>query len=390
MSYTKAQLKTDIVGMLHGTSLNKVRGIDELIDRSARDLLLEVDFFETIRIAPLANALYDKVYDYAAPSDMKGNCAIDIRPQVNRTPSDVLAQRFNREFDANKTNHTFSVLSNTGVKTLRISKNTVAGVLLNGADNITDNGTWAVGGNASGLVQDTINFAAGSGSLRFDISALGSSYIENSTMTAVDLTNYINVGSGFVYVYMPTASQVTNVILRWGSSSANYYTQTVTTGHFSPFVNGWNLLRFDWSTATETGTVVDTAIDYARVTFTTTAAGNNYRVDNIIFNLPSIWEIEYYSKFLFSTAAGVWTENSANDSDNINLDTESYNILLLKCVKNALQQQQDQGNTNDSNNIKEDYEKAVKKYQAKYPSQITKTVSTYYRMYKPPRSGSWI
>lgn len=389
MAYTIAQLKTDMTGMLHGTSLNKVTGVYDLINRSARDLLSAVDLFETIRIATLSNALYDRIYDYAAPTDLKGDRVIDVRPQVNRNPSDVLQKKFNREFDANKLNNMFSVLSNSGIKTMRISKNVRAGIVLNQVDDIATNGTWAASGTATSLIQDTINYVSGSGSLRFNVSGAGSATLTNSTMAQVDLSSFTSVAAEFLWIYMPTASQVTNVTSRWGSDSSNYYSSTVTTGHYSAFVDGWNLLRFDWSSASTTGTPVTTAMDYSVVTIVTTASGNNYRLDNIIFNMPSVWEMEYYSKYLFRTSAGVWSETCSDDDDIVNLDTDSYNLLLLRCVKNALQQMQDQGNTNDSNDIEKQYDKAEKRYTLKYPSQITQTISTYYRQYTPPGKGSW-
>ena len=43
MSYSISELKTDLEGRLHGTSLNKVRNVDGVIDQAAKKLLLDLD-----------------------------------------------------------------------------------------------------------------------------------------------------------------------------------------------------------------------------------------------------------------------------------------------------------------------------------------------------------
>lgn len=72
-SYTVTQLKSDLTSALHGTTLNKVQNVNGMIQRASADLLLEVDPMETKRIVPLFTPIFNKVYDYALPSDLKGN-----------------------------------------------------------------------------------------------------------------------------------------------------------------------------------------------------------------------------------------------------------------------------------------------------------------------------
>ena len=120
MSYIIAQLKTDLAGRLHGTSLKKVSGVDDLISRAARQLLLDCDPQETIRISPIT--LTEGVYDYEAPVDLKEDRIIDIRPQNNRESGDVFSQQYSVEFDRFKEDNKFQVRYNGGVKSLRISE----------------------------------------------------------------------------------------------------------------------------------------------------------------------------------------------------------------------------------------------------------------------------
>jgi hypothetical protein len=381
MSYLVSQLKTDLTGMLHGTSLNKVQGVDELIARAGRQLMLDVDPQETIRIAQIDNALYDQVYDYAAPSDLKGDKIIDIRPQVGRQVGDDIGQQYSREFDQYKDNNKFSIKNNNGVKSVRVSKSVGEGLLLSEMNATTG---WTAAGGASNLALDTVTYASGSSSLSFDVTGSTTSTLTNSTLTAVDLSEHSGKSALFSYVYLPTASQVTSVTLKWGSSDSAYYSKTVTTAHpTSTFQNGWNLLRFDWSGATETGTVDDSAIDYVQVSIVHTASGSGYRVDGIYSKMPSKYEIEYYSKYAFRTSAGTWGELVTSDTDIINLDTESYNLLLNQCALLAFQQISDSGSNADIDKFEAKYQRGVIRYKDMYKSQVSQPQARYYSMPKP-------
>jgi hypothetical protein len=393
MAYTIAQLKVDLQGILRGTSLSKVSGPNELISRAGRQVLLDCDPQETKRIAQISNAIYDSVYDYPTPVDLKGVSIIDIRPQVTRDIDDSMSQTYAKSFDLRKENNTFQVQFNSGIKTVRISKNTIAGSLLNGCDSLTANGTWTNGGVASSPTVDTVIKVTGSGSLSFNSSGSGAAYLENSTMTAVDLSAQLNQGSEFLWVYMPDPTQVTSVDLRWGSSSTAYWNRTVTTGQIGAFQTGWNLLRFDWNGSTETGTPDSTKINYVRVTLNVTAANNNFRIDSLVSNLPTIYEMVYYSKYIFQAAGGTWQESVQADSDLINLDTESYNLLVLKAAEMAALNIQEailaRGHliNFDYSTYGTEYDKALAEYKMRYKSEIIQPRVKYYRVFKPFRFG---
>ena len=61
MAYIISNLKDDLAGMLHGTSMNKITGVDNLIYRAGRQLLLDCDPPETKRIGQIVNALYEPI-----------------------------------------------------------------------------------------------------------------------------------------------------------------------------------------------------------------------------------------------------------------------------------------------------------------------------------------
>lgn len=381
MPVTLLDFKTRLQSKIHSGTLNKVQDVNNLIYEAACNLLNVCDPVDTIRKSTLTNAVYDDVYNYTAPSDLKDDKVIDIRPQVNRTVNDNFNNTGIEQFDLKKDNNSLTVEYNSGVKTLRISKTLTTGTTLNDASTTTDNGTWTAGGNASNLEADSLNKVSGSASLKFDLDASGSSgYIINSTMTAVDLTDYVNTGALFVYVYIPDATAITAIRLDWGSDASNYYYRSVTASHDNTsFTTGWNLLRFDWSGSTPVGTSVNTAITYAKITFTYDGTATpSCRVDNIVARLGSIYEIVYYSNYLFRNAAGTWQEKPTADSDYINLGTTGINALLYECAQLVSQELAGFGLQVDIDFFSEKEKQQIDAYIGNNKSQAMKKRSTYY------------
>lgn len=388
MAYNITSLKADLTGVLHGTTNNQIQGLDNLINRAARQLLLDVDPQETKRVVEFTNPIFNTVFQYPIAADVKGNRLIDIRPQINRIPRDVWSQAYNQAFDLAKNNifimaNMFTVNFNTGVKTLLINAPYLnPPVIVNQAENLTNNGTWAAGGTASNISIDNANFVSGAGALKFDVTT-GAAYVENSTMSAVDLSAFVNQSSLFTWVYVPTGATLTSVNLRWGSSSTAYYDETVTqTQQATAFVNGWNLCQFPWSSASTTGSPSSSAINYLRVTLNVTGSMTGCRVNLVESILGTILEYEYYSKYLFRNAStGTFQETVLDDSDLINLDTESYNLLFNLVAHLATQQQQGLDATfYDGSFFGQKYQESLARYKALYKSEAQKPQSTYYYM----------
>ncbi len=208
-------------------------------------------------------------------------------------------------------------------------------------------------------------------------------YIENSTLYPIDLSASENQSSFFTWVYVPVAADLTSVGLRIGSDATNYWEGTVTqTQQGTAFVNGWNLCQFQWASMTVNGTPDSSAISYARVTLNMTASATAVKVNGLNSILGTILAYEYYSKFLFRDAAtGVYQETVTDDSNLINLDTESYNLLTNKVAEFAVQQQQGlDASFFDGAFFKNEYEQGVIRYKSMYKSELQKPQSAYYRV----------
>ena len=387
MTYTIQSLKSDLTGILHGTTLNQITGLDNLIYRAGRDVLLDVDPMETKKDSIMASAIYDQVYDYPLPVDVKGNRIIDVYPTGTRYPSDDYAQRTDKDFDLSKghlVGDQFAIKFNNGVKTIRVDNNNAPqGILLDSA-NVTTG--WTATSTASNVRINNQNFISGGGAVNFDLAAganPSTGFVAKTLTTAIDLTTHYNQSSFFFWVYFPTGADITSVNLRWGSSSSNYYSRVLTTTQTGTAIqNGWNLFKADWNGATVVGSPNYASIAYLYVGVTyngnaQTAVG----IDNIMSSMGTFYHINYYSKYIFRDATtGSFQETVTDDSNLINLDTETYNLLFYKVGYLAVQQQQGldasfyDGNFTDMN-----YKNALKRYQALYKSDVQAPSKTYYQ-----------
>lgn len=392
MSYSVTTLITDLGSVIHGTKTNKIPNIYGHISRAARQVMLDVDTKETQRILQLSQVFND-VYDYPCPVDLKGDRIVDLRPQAGRLPGEVFIQGYSLDFDQWKgVSFEDKLITqwNTGVKTLRIEAPTLtAPVTL--CDTSTVSG-WSATPGAQNISLDTLNAVAGGGDIQFDLAA-GSSAgsIQISNLNPVDLTASLNLASGFAWVYMPTASAITSLTVRWGSDIvSNYYTLTVTaTQQGVPFQNGWNLIALPWVSATKVGTPVITKFNSVQLSVNyNSTLQTGMKFCNLTFNLGYIFELQYYSKFMFrDPSTNVFQETVVDVSDNnklINLDTDSYNLMFNKTAYYIAQALQGADAGYDATFWDAEYENALKRYRALNPAETIIKSSSYYPM---PRRG---
>lgn len=392
MAYSVTNLITDLGSVLHGTKTNKVPNIYGHINRAARQVLLDVDPKETQRILALAQ-VFNTIYDYAAPADLKGDRIVDLRPQAGRMPYEIFTQGYSMDFDAWKALSTEEKLItqwNTGVKTLRIQAPTLTSpTVLSDTSTLTG---WTATAGAQNLSLDTLNNVAGGGAIQFDLAAgSGTGSIQISTLSPIDMTTLINRSSGFAWVFIPLASAITSLNLRWGSDiTANYYNLTVTTTQQgTPFQNGWNLIALPWTSATKVGSPAATLYDSVQlnVVYNSTLQ-TGLKFCNFTFALGYIFEMQYYSKYLFrDPTTNAFQETVADTTDNnklINLDTDSYNLLLNKLAYFVSQALQGADAAYDATFFDAEYENALKRYRALNPSEAIVKASTYYQI---PRNG---
>lgn len=391
---TILQIKDHLSAMLHGGSLKKVRNIYSAFGRAANNLLTEIHPTETIRTAGLTNTVHDNVYNYPLPSDF--NEIIDLYPQDLRESSDKAGRKLSQFFDVRKaiTNKTLVIEGSEGSKILRVNWKSHQPVTIHTMDDYDNNGTWEAYGTASGIEQDTITKYSGGGSVRFDLSATGDG-IQCNDMSAVDLTDEDESGELFLWFYIKNSTDLANltsITLQWGNTLTTQYWTGVaqtTQADGSAFKVGWNLVKFSWSAATETGTVDPTTIDSVKITFAISAAITDIRVDNIVCSNGRNFDIKYYSKYLFKNSAGTFLGKPTDDADTCILDNDAINIFLYMAFMECAHQIEGEESTADityaRNKLYGDptaldikgRNGLVTTYNSMYPSMVKKAIGSY-------------
>lgn len=326
--YIVSQLKEGIAGLLTGIDIEKVPNVDRAIERAARVMAQKISVPEATNRSTVL--LYDNVFDYSAPDTIFGGSIVDIRPQgVSRTVIDYTYRQPVALFDRTKcylpngTAVTFEY--HNGTPRMRVvSARTTPGIIIDAMSATTG---WTNGGSSGTIALDQTNFYKSPASLRFTLTGASSGYLEKTLTSAINLTDYNGVGVVFLAVYAPAVSALTSFSLRLGSSSANYVSLTETAGFIGAFqANDWLLVAFDLSAASTTGSPSFSAINYVRLTATTTATLTNMRFGGVFISLPTPFEVLYKSAAVFS-ASGTPSSEITSDNDTIILNDQGYTIL---------------------------------------------------------------
>lgn len=379
-TYTYSQLKSDINGKIKG-KLGILIDPRSTINQGVRQVSADLDLLTTRRRTALTPNLFNGLYQYTCPADLKGYSIISIQNQkFSRTPfwSLVPYEQFMRRQDPS----TIAISDYDGIRTIFIqSEVDDTTTTLSMLDSLTSGGgTWAAFGDAENVEATTSDFVQGNASIQFDISSAGGTTcgIVNSTLSQSDLSPFFGGrGSCTVWAYITSTTNLTNFILRVGSDSGNYYTKTVTTQFDgTAFVNGWNLLNFNLATFTTVGTPSETAMDYCAIYFTKTAGKISevgYKFDDIVFRLGEINNLYYYSGYSWQTSGGTYIKNSTADTDYLNAGEEEYELILAKCAELCADEVDEERVSEKQQVI---YNRLSKIYKASNPSESLVMVTT--------------
>lgn len=389
MSYTINELEDHLVGMGHGSSLAKVRNKYALYERAGNNMRSKVDIVTAIRTAALEQVVHNDQSQYAVPSDYSK--IIDLYPARERTSND---------FSRRTSGVTASLLRQIRDKQIAIEGKNGARILtIDWSGNTpvtvaTMNATtgWSVVTGASGLELDTQYAVSGGKSLKFDLDTTGGG-LQNTSLDVFDLSETEEENDFLMWVYFGSVTNLTALTARWGNDlTANYFESTAATTQAdgTSFQVGWNLVKFSWASATETGSVNTATMDSFRVIITATGAITNVRFDNIVASVGSPFEIKYYSSYLFRNTAGTLLRQPTVDTDSILLDEIGFTIFIYECLMAMAQQMEGSDSTFDIqfaitalNGNPSSADPALRyglysRYRTEYPSQAKRTVQTYF------------
>lgn len=382
-NFSYSELLSEVIDSARRVNITNVITARTYLNRAARRVVSDLDLRSCKRKSALDSKLFDDIYTYAAPSDLKA--IIDIIPQVNRADSFKLVLKTQQDFDIRKTLHNNIVALGTDelVKTILFSGNVKDSKLVAATlDSLTSEGTWSLYGNASAPVADADNFVKGAGSLKFNLTSGGTTAgIQNTTISSLDISDYTAEGHIFVWVYIVATANITNFIIDVGNDlTTNYYSDTVTTQYDgSAFVAGWNLLKFDFNGITENGTVTDTAIDSIRLYMTKTSGktGDGYRFDHIEFHTGEYHDLLYYSRFPWQSSASAFLEDSTADTDLLNAETDEFQGFIERAKMELFRELRRWDLVKDA---EKEYTIWKEDYKTKNPSERLQLTRSYYRL----------
>ena len=399
---TRTTLKTKfahgISGKVDDTSASLI------INDAVNEVVSDINLASMHRRTALSPSLFDKVYQYTFPVDAKDNGLIDIVPQINRDSFDDWRLTTFDEFDRIKGDTRLDSYGDpvrlsrnryTGENIVAIDKRDLVNRLLISKpvddkavtiDAFNSLGTWTAVGDAETLVADSSNYVEGSASLKFNINAGGTTTagVVNTTVTTFDVTEYLTEGSCFVWAYISNATDITNFILKVGSSSTAYYSMTATTtNEGASFAVGWNLIRFSFSGKSTTGTPDDDLCVYVSL-YMTKAAGKisqtGFRFDNLIMVMGVTYDVLYYSKYAWTLASGgARAAESAADGDTLNFEYDELKVLEYKYRELAEGFLRNFGMVEQNRQL---YENQKNQYLAKNTDESLTLETTYYNTFK--------
>ncbi len=365
------------------TNVTSTTPIRTIINRGARKVLSDIDLRSTKKMSSSLK-FFNDVYTYTCPSDLKGRAIIDILPQGIR---DLDTKRYistPSDFDRKKTiyKNIVAISDDNSVRKLKASLDVKEEQqLISEFISLKENtGTWTAVGDAENLVIDTSNYVSTAGSLRFDINDSGGALagVSISGIGKIDLTNYKSDGSAFIWAYITDITNIASYILGLGSDYLNYYSMVINTqADGTAFVNGWNLIRFDFSGKTTIGNPDDNNCDFvfiALIKDTGKISETGYRFDSLVLHSGWYNKVLYYSKYPWQTKDGVWIANSTADTDLINADEDELELFTERCKIELFRDLKDYDQMKLAQN---EYEMLKQNYKMKNPTEKLK-VETYY------------
>ena len=395
MLYKQSDLQNSVWDPLVYPSITNQLSVQDVMNFAVREVFAVVDLRSAKRLYTLPVGLFDDIYDYPCPTDLKNLGIIDVVPQVRRSRSFGMTLVGSEEFDQKKSyiKNLISFNDHDLLRKLRISVfvDSDAMVISQLSTILDGSGNWTTVGDATNLRQDNYNYVRGNASLEYDIGSGGTTTagIVNSTLNVFDITNYVTVGSIFVYVYLSDATNISNLVLNIGNDSSNYYSMTATTNNEGvTLYEGWNLVRFDFSGATLTGTVTENECKYAEIYMTKTTgkiSQTDFRFNYMVMERGTINNLLYYTKYGWQDSSGNYKENSTTSTDTLVCDTDEYDLIVKRTRMEGDRRLKD---INALTLDTQDFNQAVMEYRLRYPSEALMFDQTYHEFRDQVLGGS--
>lgn len=193
---------------------------------------------------------------------------------------------------------------------------------------VTSNGTWSAdttGSDAANITADSLELENGAIVFDIDVSQNGANKatIKNSTMTSVDLSEFVSNGHHRMKADLPDGliTLLTSIELHFGSSATDYYSIVITgPADGNAFAEGINELDFAAADKTTAGSPNSAAITYGSITLNYGAGQAD--VSKVRFTdwwvvYPKKFNLYYFSTALVRSSAGAVQEEAQDTTDEI-------------------------------------------------------------------------
>lgn len=282
----------------------------------------------------------DGFYNYQAPDDMRDVIAI----YADSVKIIRYVSYFRWKLEEPIISFTDQV--NKGKRFLKIRNSYTDSVatLVTECDSLTEDGTWAATGGASTPTIDTNTKESGSGSISFNMSASTQGILTFTKTVVIDASSYTEFMRLRCNIWLPTLPS--SIKVRVGNDASNYFEQTITTQANGEVFSASdvNEIEFAENSATETGTVTKSTIDWFQFEFNFASATTDtqFRIDKIVLAKPEIMDLEYYTNYVAITSAGILqdkiTESDSTDDEPIIKDYPDYiNVIINGLAAGHLQ-----------------------------------------------------
>ncbi len=379
--YTQSDLQSGMNRGIQGKQ-DILADPEETMNEAVREVLNEVRIRSTRRQQALVPNLMNGKFEYAVLTDLHSDDIIDIPPNALRADREftlVPSEQFARDPKVGD----IAINDYNGIRSLLVFSAVDDNSVTIDPAAVVSSSEWRAFGDATNVDSTTDDSVKGDTSITYDINAVGGTTagIYNDSVMPADLSEYIrHPANVFTYARVTSPTNLTNFKLRLGSSASDYYEFTVTARNDgTAIIAGWNPLCFDLSTPTTTGSPDVTAITYAALFMTKTAA--KISEDGYMFNLlearrGKYANVLYYSKYGWQSSAGVYKENSTDASDLLVADTDEFDLFVKKARCIAA----DECDLPDNQiaHLTKKYLDAMATYMLKNPSEDKTVVSNYY------------
>jgi len=378
--YTQSDFKSRINAGIQG-KIDMLISAQDTMNDAVRTVKNELKLRSHKRRSELVPNLFSDIYEYACPSDLEGLSIIDVPSQSVREDGEftlVPPEQFRRDRKVGD----IAIDDYNGTRVLLIDSRVIDWT--SEFISTTSIDDWTAFGDAENLELNTYDYINPFSSIEFDINSSGNTtagiYADN--FGTVDLSEYINSdGAIFVNVRLASATNVTNIKLRVGTSNAAYYEFTATAqSDGTAFQNGWNIIRFSLLNPTTVAAPTSSDIQYVAIYMTKGASKvseQGYLINGMTAKRGKHHNVHYYTKYGWKDSTGAYKQNSTISTDYIIADEDEYDIFVAKGRLLAAIEL-DFPEVNIARHAKQ-YNDLVDKYKMLNPSEEKTVISTYYR-----------